>query len=150
MSTYTATITTAASAERVLSVLTDPAEIGSWSPVPFEVEGEPGPLRAGSEARVSGSVAGLRVGFDVRVHDADASGLRLTADGPLAMDVAYGLRPMPEGSEVEARVSVRRGRGLTSRLVGTATEALLAAGALDGAAGRIASAAEAEPLGATA
>jgi hypothetical protein len=144
MSTYTSTITTAAPAERVLAVLTDPERIGSWSPVPFEVEGEPGPLRAGTETRVSGSLAGMRVGFDVHVHDADASGLRLTAQGPLAMDVTYGLRPMEEGSEVEARISVRRGRGLASRLVGTAAAALLAAGALDGAAGRIACAAEAE------
>ena len=42
-------------------------------------------------------------------------------------------------------MSVRGGGGITGRLVARATAALLAAGALDGAAGRIARAAETAP-----
>jgi hypothetical protein len=41
-------------------------------------------------------------------------------------------------------VAVRRGGGLTGRLVANATASLLSAGALDGAAGRIARAAESQ------
>ena len=68
-----------------------------------------------------------------------------------SLDVAYGLRPLDEGSEVSATVSLGRTRGFTAKLVGKATEALLAAGALDGAAARIATAAEAAgPIGAAA
>ena len=142
MSSYTTTIETCASTDQILAVLTDPQAIRSWSPVPFELEGAAEALTAGSETRVSGSLAGLRVGFDVRVHTAGADGLELTADGPVAFDVRYGLRPAPKGSEVWATVSLKRSRGVTSLLIGKATEALLAAGALDSAAGRIARAAE--------
>jgi hypothetical protein len=124
-------------------VLTDPEAIRDWSPVPFELHGmDEKSLRAGSEARVRGSLAGVRVGFDVQVHAADSEGLRLSASGPVALDVAYGLRPVASGSEVSASVSVAQTRGLTARLVAKATEALLAAGALEGATGRIARAAE--------
>jgi hypothetical protein len=143
MRSYTATIETAAPPERVLAVLTDPEAIRDWAPVPFELDGMDEPaLRAGSEARVSGSLAGVRVGFDVQVHAADSEGLRLSAEGPVALDVAYALRRLAAGSEVSASVSVGRTRGLTARLVGKATEALLAAGALEGATGRLARAAE--------
>ena len=145
MSSYTTTIETSASPEQVLAVLTDPSAIRSWSPVPFELDGlYADTLAAGTEARVSGSLAGMRVGFDVRVHSADAEGLRLSADGPVAMDVAYGLRPSDGGSEVSASVSLGRSRGFTAKLIGKATEAMLAAGALDGAANRIAAAAESQ------
>jgi hypothetical protein len=41
-------------------------------------------------------------------------------------------------------VSMRRGNGLTGRLVANATAALLSAGALEGAAGRIARVAESQ------
>jgi len=116
--------------------------IRDWSPVPFELESEEATLTSGTEARVSGSLAGVRVGFDVQVHEAGSEGLRLSAEGPVVLDVSYGLRPVVNGSEVSASVAVGRTRGLTSRLVGKATEALLAAGALEGAAGRIARAAE--------
>jgi hypothetical protein len=142
VNSYTTTIETSASTDQVLAVLTDPRAIRSWSPVPFELEGAEEALRAGSATRVSGSLAGLRVGFDVRVHAADIDGIELSADGPVAFDVRYGLRPADGGSEVSATVSLKRSRGLTSRLIGKATEALLAAGALDSAAGRIARAAE--------
>jgi hypothetical protein len=143
VSSYTATIETRASADQVLAVLTDPQAIRSWSPVPFSLEGCLDELQAGTQTRVSGNLAGLRVGFDVEVHEADANGLRLSADGPVALDVRYGLRPAATGSEVSATVSLKRAGGLTARVIGKATEALLAAGALDSAATRIARAAEA-------
>ena len=139
---YTATVKTTAPPERVLAVLTDPDEIRSWSPVPFELERGQASLRTGSEARVTGQLAGLRVGFDVHVHAADRDGLRLSATGPVSLDVDYGLRPAPGGSEVRARVSMAGKRGIGGRVVGKATEALLAAGALERAATRIAHAAE--------
>jgi hypothetical protein len=144
MSHYETMIETSASTEQVLAVLTDPEAIRSWSPVPFEIDEEAGSaLRTGTRTRVSGSLAGLKVGFDVHVHAADADGLRLSADGPVAFDVTYGLRPVETGSEVSASVSLGRSRGITARLIGKATEALLAAGALESAANRIARAAEA-------
>ena len=151
MNSYETRIETTASTEQVLAVLTDPSAIRAWSPVPFEVEDEDVRLEAGRETRVSGNLGGLRVGFDVHVLAADGDGLRLTAEGPVSLDVAYGLRPLaPGGSEVSATVSLGKSRGITARLIGKATEALLAAGALDGAAARIASAAEGAPAGALA
>lgn len=142
---YTATITTTAPPERVLAVLTEPEEIRSWSPVPFELDRAQDSLRAGSETRVSGILAGLRVGFDVEVRAADSDGLRLSASGPVSLDVDYDLRPADGGSELQARVSMGRVRGLGGRVVGKATEALLAGGALERATSRIARAAEERP-----
>ena len=143
MANYATRIETKASAEQVMRVLTDPAEIRGWSPLPFEVNDLDGEtLAAGSEARVSGSLAGLSVGFDVTVHAAGADCLRLTADGPVSFDVAYELRPSKAGSEMSATVSLARPRGLTSRLIGKAAEAMLSAGALEKAANRIAISAE--------
>ena len=143
MAQFTTRTTADASPEQVLEVLTDPAAIATWSPVPFEVEDLDGlRLEAGSRARVSGSLAGVKAGFDVEVHAADTAGLKLSAEGPVGLDVRYGLRPAPAGSEVSATVSVKRSGGITARLIGKATEALLAAGALESAASRIARAAE--------
>ena len=102
-------------------------------------------LAAGSRARVTGRVAGVSVGFDVEVHAADDRAARALADGPIGIDVRYELAPAKTGSEVCASVSLRRGGGITGRLVEKATAALLSAGVLDGAAGRIARAAEREP-----
>lgn len=143
MSSYETNIQTTATAEQLMAVLTDPAAIRDWSPVPFDLDGlHGGALETGSEARVSGNLAGLRVGFDVTVHSASSDGLSLSAEGPVAMDVSYGLRPSARGSEVTASVSLGPTKGLSARVIGKATEALLAAGALDRAAGRIARAAE--------
>jgi hypothetical protein len=102
-------------------------------------------LMAGSTARVSGKLAGVRVGFDVEVHAADEDGVELTAHGPIGLDVRYELVPAAGGSEVTASVALRRGGGITGRLISQATAALLSAGALDGAAKGIARAAEATP-----
>ena len=103
-------------------------------------------LVAGSRARVVGRVAGQRVGFDVEVHRADEEQLELVAVGPVSFDVEYRLRPVKGGSEVEASVAVRRGRGLVGRVVASATDALLAAGALNQAVSRIAREFEPAPL----
>jgi hypothetical protein len=147
MPEFTTHTTADAAPEQVLQVLTDPDEIASWSPIPFEVEDLDGlRLEAGSRARVSGSLAGKRVGFDIEVHAADEGGLELTAEGPIGIDVLYELEPVAGGSQVTASVGVRDGSGFTGRLLAKATGALLAGGALDAAAGRIVRAAESSGL----
>ncbi len=143
MAHWTATTTANATPEQLLEVLTHPEEIRRWSPVDFDLDDlDTRRLSPGARARVTGKVAGVRVGFDVEVHTADNQVLELTADGPVGLDVRYELAPAASGSELNASVSLRRGGGITGRLVANATAALLAAGALDGAAGRIARAAE--------
>jgi uncharacterized protein YndB with AHSA1/START domain len=147
MARFTAHTTADAAPEQLLEVLTDPDAIRSWSPIPFEVEDLDGlRLEAGSHARVSGRLAGKRVGFDIEVHAADEGGLELTAEGPIGIDVLYELEPVAGGSQVTASVGVRDGSGLTGRLLARATGALLAGGALDVAAGRIVHAAESPGL----
>jgi hypothetical protein len=143
MSEWTATARANATPGRVLQVLTSPDEIRRWSPVDFDVEDLEGRrLAPGTRGRVSGRLAGVRVGFDVEVHTADEGRLELSADGPIALDVRYELSPDDAGAQLNASVSLRRSNGLTGRLVANATAALLSAGALEGAAGRIARAAE--------
>src|ERR1700722_6260171 len=143
MTQFTATSIVDATPEQVLEVLTDPKEIRSWSPIAFEVDEFGGSrLHCGSVARVSGSLAGRRVGFDVAVHAADADGLELSAVGPISLEARYGLSRVEGGTEVIASIVVRGGSGLTGRLLATAASALLRAGALDLAASRIARAAE--------
>ncbi len=160
MAQWTTTTQANAAPEQVLEVLTHPDSIRLWSPVDFDVEeldgnSEPcragkarafGPrLESGSTARVTGKLAGVRVGFDVEVHAVDEDGLELTAHGPIGIDVRYELAPAAGGSEVTASVSLRRGGGISGRLLSQATAALLSAGALDGAARSIARAAETAP-----
>ena len=135
-----------ASPQQLLEVLTDPDAIRLWSPIDFEVDDLTGSrLAAGDVARVTGRVAGVRVGFDVEIHAADEDGIELSANGPIGIDVRYDLAPADEGSEVTATVGLRRGGGITGRLISQATAALLSAGALDGAARSIARAAERTP-----
>ena len=146
MPNWTATTTTTATPDQVLEVLTHPDEIRRWSPVDFDVdELDAARLAPGTRARVTGKLAGVRVGFEVEVHAADEQLLELSADGPVGLDVRYELAPADAGSELVASVSLRRGSGITGRLVANATAALLSAGVLDGAAGRIARAAEGQP-----
>lgn len=146
MAHWTATTTANASPEQLLEVLTQPEEIRRWSPVDFDLEDLEGlRLEAGTRTRVTGRLAGVRVGFDVEVQAVGKDGLQLTADGPVGLDVRYELAPAKPGAELCASVSLRRGGGLTGRLVANATAALLSAGALEGAAGRIARAAECVP-----
>ena len=145
MSEWTATAKANTTPCQVLEVLTHPAKIRGWSPVDFDLEELDGRrLAAGSRGRVTGRVAGVRVGFDVEVHYADEARLELSADGPIGFDVRYDLRRDDDGAEFEARVSMRPSRGLTGKIVANAASALLSAGALEGAARRIAQAAEAQ------
>ncbi len=138
MRTWTATTTVEAPPEAVLDVLTDPGACARWAPVDFTVDdlGEPR-LIPGSRPRVRGRLAGIEVGFDVEVLEADESRLALHAAGPVALDVAYDLEPAVGGSEVRASVGVRPGRGFRGRLLAEATSALLSAGALHQALSRI-------------
>ncbi|MGZ4275399.1 MAG: SRPBCC family protein [Solirubrobacteraceae bacterium] len=139
MRTWTATALVDARPAAVLDILTDPDACARWAPVPFDVDEFGAPrLRSGSRARVSGRLAGRRVGFDVEVHEADDRALSLSAHGPVGFDVRYDLAASHRGSEVRASVAVRNGKGLAGRLLAEATNALLAAGALDIAVGRIA------------
>ena len=138
MRTWTATTTTAARPRDVLAVLTDPDAAAEWAPVPFDVDELDGRrLATGTRARVSGRLAGRRVGFDLEVHEASDRGLTLAADGPVGFDVAYELAPVDGGSEVRASVSVRPSGGILGRLLAEATSALLSAGALEAAVSRI-------------
>ena len=139
MRTWTATTTTAARPQDVLDVLTDPEACARWAPLPFDVDELDGRrLATGGRARVSGKLAGRRVGFDVAVHEASGRGLTLAADGPVGFDVAYELAAVDGGSEVRASVSVRPSGGIAGRLLAQATSALLSAGALEAALNRVA------------
>jgi hypothetical protein len=142
---WTATARAKASPCQVLAVLTHPEEIRRWSPVDFDLDELDGRrLAAGTRGRVTGRVAGVPVGFDLEVHAADEARLELSAQGPVALDVRYELMRDEAGAELNASVSMRHGGGLTGRLVAKATAALLSAGALEGAAGRIARVAESQ------
>lgn len=123
----------------VLRALTDPESIAAWAPMSFELDG-PGarPLRTGSHECVSGSVAGLRTSFDVEVLRADETLLELVAEGPLAMDVAYRLREQGAGVQIHASIGLRSRGGLTGQVLRAAIGALLNAGALERALGRLA------------
>ena len=146
MREWTATTRANATPEQLLQALTHPEEIRRWSPVDFDLEDLDGRrLAPGTRGRVTGRVAGVTVGFDVEVHAADEGRLELSADGPIGFDVRYDLTGDATGAKLSARVSMRRGGGLTGRLVANATAALLSAGALEGAAGRIARVAESQP-----
>jgi Polyketide cyclase / dehydrase and lipid transport len=139
MRTWTAKKLVDAAPADVLEVLTDTDACRQWSPVPFDLDDDAGRrLAAGSRMRVSGSLVGRRVGFDVEVHEAGDGRLALSANGPVAFDVAYEARPKGAGSEVCASVSVRSGGGIFGRLAEQATAALLQAGALGVAVDRIA------------
>jgi hypothetical protein len=142
---WTATARANATPCEVLRVLTHPESIRRWSPVDFDLDELSGRrLAAGTRGRVTGRVAGVTVGFDLEVHAADEARFELSAEGPVAFDVRYELMPHEAGSSLNASVTVRRGGGITGRLVEKATAALLSAGALEGAAGRIARVAESQ------
>ena len=149
MSTWTTQTTVTGLPDEVLDLLTEPDSIRRWAPIPFDVEalrGDPSRgtsrgdgerLSAGSIARVRGGLAGRKVSFDVEVFEADDGRLSLVATGPITLDVEYLVSPAPAGSEVQASVSVSGGKGIVGRVLARATDALLAAGALDTAVGRL-------------
>jgi polyketide cyclase/dehydrase/lipid transport protein len=146
MNRWTSRAQAKATPEQLLEVLTHPQQIRRWSPVDFSVdEHESRHLAAGTRTRVTGRVAGVPVSFDVEVHAADTGGLEISAEGPIGLDVRYDLAPADGGAEMTASVRVRSGGGLTGRIAANAAATLLSAGALDGATGRIARVAEAQP-----
>jgi hypothetical protein len=138
MRTWSTHKTVPASPNAVLQLLTEPEEIARWAPVPFElVELDGGHLATGSRALVRGRLAGRTVDFEVDVLEAGDERLSLVADGPMLISVDYVLRPASDGSDLRATVSVR-GKGFVGRLLATATEALLGAGALQSSIDRLA------------
>jgi hypothetical protein len=137
MKTWRTHTTVAGLPDEVLGLLTEPEAIARWTPLPFEViDLDTDRLVAGSRARVLGRLAGRTLEFEVEVLAANPERLALVATGPISIDVEYRLRRAGHGSELNASVSVR-GSGLFGRIIAQATDALLAAGALNIAVGRI-------------
>jgi hypothetical protein len=135
---WTATARLGAEAEDVLTALTDPDAIAEWAPVSFEVAGlAGGRLEAGGRERVTGSLAGIRVAFDVVVERADLDGLELLAEGPFALEVSYRIREAEDGVLVRATVRMGQPRGLTALILRAAVAAALNGHALDGALRRL-------------
>lgn len=117
----------------VLDLLTDPAQIPCWAPVPFELlELKGHRLVSGSRARVRGRLAGHRVEFDVNVTESDDQRFALVASGPVSMSVHYLLGPDVGGTLVRAAVSVD-GDGVLGTMIAEASCAMLRAGTLDAA-----------------
>jgi len=138
MGTWTTQTRVAGLPGEVLALLTEPQAIARWAPISFDVidfDGER--LRAGDQVRVRGALAGRSVEFAVDVSEADGGYLALAATGPIRLDVEYVAVANEDGSDVRATVAVT-GKGLMGRVLAQATDALLAAGALSGAVGRIA------------
>jgi hypothetical protein len=140
---WTADTIVGAGADQVMEVLTRPCTIAAWAPVPFAVEGLKGDRReTGSQARVSGRLAGQEVAFDVNVRKASQGQLLLTASGPFVeLDVAYDVRAHDEAAQVNALIDVK-GKGVFGRFVAKAVDGLLASGALTEALSQLAQAAE--------
>jgi hypothetical protein len=138
MRTFTAHTTASSAPDEVLERLTDPAAIAGWAPVPFEVLGlENERLYPGATVRVRGQLAGQSAEFSVRVLEASRERLSLVADGPISLEVEYALGATTCGSRIRASISVL-GHGLIGRVLARATEALLAAGALQSSLNRLA------------
>ena len=138
MRTFTAHATATSSAHEVVQLLTDPDAIARWAPIPFEViELDNQRLYAGANVRVRGQLAGQSAEFSVHVLEVSDERLTLVAQGPISLDVEYQIAPARGGSAVRASVSVL-GHGLIGRLLAKATEALLAAGALQSSLNRVA------------
>jgi hypothetical protein len=131
MATWETRTTVKGEPEHVLEVLTDPALARRWSPIGFELEQIDGDrLRSGTRAVLTGKLAGRGVSFDVHVIKASDGQLELRAVGPVEMDVAYDALRGDDGTEVVASVAVRSAGGLIGRMLSSATDALLAGGAL--------------------
>jgi hypothetical protein len=124
--------------DEVLELLTRPEAIARWTPIPFElVDFDGDRLETGDNVRVCGLLAGRALEFEVDVAAADDGRLALQASGPIRIDVEYVAQAVARGSELRACVAVS-GQGLIGRMLARATDALLAAGALQSAVGRIA------------
>lgn len=132
MATWETRTTVMGGPEDVLEVLTDPSAARRWSPIGFELEHIEGDrLVSGSHAVLTGSLAGRTVKFEVDVLKASDGQLELRATGPVEMDVRYDAALLGEVTEVKASVAVRSAGGLLGRLLSSATDALLAGGALN-------------------
>src|SRR3954471_5648423 len=132
MGTWQTTTTVMGGPEDVLEVLTDPSAARRWSPIGFELEQIDGDrLRSGTQAVLTGKLAGRTVKFEVDVLKASDGRLELQARGPVEMDVRYDAELLGEVTEVKASVAVRSAGGLLGRLLSSATDALLAGGALN-------------------
>jgi hypothetical protein len=132
MGTWETTTTVMGEPEDVLEVLTDPCAARRWSPIGFELEQIDGDrLRSGTRAVLTGKLAGRTVKFDVDVLTASDGRLELHARGPVEMDVRYDAELLGGVTEVKASVEVRSAGGLLGRLLSSATDALLAGGALN-------------------
>jgi hypothetical protein len=132
MATWQTRTTVMGGPEDVLQVLTDPCAARRWSPVGFELEQIEGDrLRSGTQAVLTGRLAGRSVKFEVNVLKASDGQLELHAKGPIEMDVRYDAAALGEMTEVTASVAVRSAGGLLGRLLSSATDALLAGGALN-------------------
>lgn len=131
MATWETRTTVSGAPDDVLAVLTDPSSARRWSPIGFDLEDIEGDrLERGTRARLSGKLAGRGVSFDVHVIEAGDGRLELRALGPVEMDVLYDAVPLGWGTEVKASVAVRSAGGLLGRVLSSATDALLAGGAL--------------------
>ena len=137
MKTWTTETWVAGAPEQVLELLTEPAAVARWAPIPFELlDLDDERLVAGAHARVTGAFAGRRLEFDVEIHEADEERLSLVADGLVSIGAEYLLVPADGGSDVRASVSVS-GRGVLGGTFARAFEAVLAAGALRASVARI-------------
>ena len=147
VATWTAHTTVPGLPDQVLALLTEPEAIARWAPIDFEVLDFRGRrLLSGDHIHVQGSLAGRSFEFEVEVDEAEGGRLLLSAVGPIRLDVEYLATPVDDGSEVHASVAVS-GRGVFGRVLAQATDALLAAGALSTAIGRIARELEPAPAG---
>jgi hypothetical protein len=132
MATWETRTTVMGGPEDVHEVLTDPHAARRWSPIGFELEQIEGDrLRSGTRAVLSGKLAGRGVKFEVHVVKASDGQLELHARGPVEMDVFYDAVLAGEVTEVTAQVAVRSSGGLLGRVLSSATDALLAGGALN-------------------
>lgn len=114
--------------ENLVAGLTDIEAIERWAPVPFRLDSDARRLRSGDQLGVRGALLGRAVHFTVEVVQADHNGLRLRAHGPFEIDVDYQIAHA--SSTLSARVETRAG-GPKSKLLASAANALLAAGALE-------------------
>ncbi|MBV9154110.1 MAG: SRPBCC family protein [Alphaproteobacteria bacterium] len=144
MGNWTSRTTFTGDPERVLELLTDPDEAQTWSPIDFSLEDAEGRrLRTGDVTHIAGQLAGRRMSFDIEVFKASDGQLRLRARGPVEIEVEYGVVARDDGSgELTAWIAVSSAGGLIGRLVASATDAVLAAGALDATVRKIAKAVE--------
>ncbi len=143
MGTWTSQTTFTGDPERVLELLTDPEEAHTWSPIDFTLDVEGDRLHTGDVTHIAGQLAGRRMSFDIEVFKASEGKLRLRASGPVEIEVEYGVVARDDGSgELTAWIDVSSAGGLIGRLVASATDAVLAAGALETTVRKIATAAE--------